>query len=173
MGNAGYLFIAIIPGMARWWAFVVCLWLWMSASQRIPLSALARNWQEGLAREISYETGRRPGKARSEIREQRGVNDSQGKATVREKQLLEEELGPVDLEAESVSTRGWVSVPGRWVKISLGYTLAIATEPQKHIHARKVLKTSPFLRLGPTQVRSCLFFFLLLSDIYDISVTYL
>ena len=50
--------------------------------------------------------------------EQRGVSDSQGKVTVRERWLLREELGPVDREARSASVRGWVSVPGSSVGIS-------------------------------------------------------
>ena len=40
---------------------------WVSTSQRTPLSALAQNPCQGLAREISYETRRRRGKARSLI----------------------------------------------------------------------------------------------------------
>ena len=48
-------------------AFIsLCVCMWVSASQRIPLFALARNPHKGLAREISYETGRRGGKARSQ-----------------------------------------------------------------------------------------------------------
>ena len=96
-----------------------------------------------------------------------GVIDSQGKATVRESRLLKEVLWLVDLEARSASARGWVSVPGSFVGISFGYTLAIASECQKSA------KTSPLLRLGLTQVRACLFFFLPLSVIYIISVIYL
>ena len=49
---------------------------------------------KGHARKISYETGRRQGKARSQSSEQIAVSDSQGKATVRERRLLKEELGP-------------------------------------------------------------------------------
>ena len=60
------------------------LWVWVSANQRIPLSALVRNLHKGLAREISYETGRCWGKARSQGSPQKkGVSDSQGKATAR------------------------------------------------------------------------------------------
>ena len=42
----------------------VWVWVrvWVSASQRIPLSVLARNPQKGLVRDISEETGRRRGK---------------------------------------------------------------------------------------------------------------
>ena len=42
------------------------VWVWVSASQRIPLSALARNPHKGLARKISNETGRRQEKVRSQ-----------------------------------------------------------------------------------------------------------
>ena len=47
------------------------LWVWVSASQSVPLSVLARNPHKGLTREISYETGRRRMKARSQGREQK------------------------------------------------------------------------------------------------------
>ena len=74
----------------------------------------------------------RQGKARQGHRaEQKGVSDSQGKATVREKQLLKEELGLVDPEAGSASARGWISVPSSCVGISFGYTPTIATDAQK------------------------------------------
>ena len=69
------------------------------------MSVLARNPHKWLAREISYETGRRRRKARSQSREQRGVSDRQGKATVRERPLLKEKLGLVDPEAGSASAR--------------------------------------------------------------------
>ena len=60
--------------------------LWMSASQKIPLSGLAQNLDKGLAREISYETGRRRGKARSQSCQQKiWVSDSQGKAMIKER----------------------------------------------------------------------------------------
>ena len=49
----------------------------------------ARNPHKGLAHIISYETERRRGKARSQSSEQIGVSDSQGKATVREREVLD------------------------------------------------------------------------------------
>ena len=62
---------------------------------------------DGLASEISYEIGRRRGKeGPREMNEQGGVSNSQGNATVRERQLLKEELGPVDPEAGLASARG-------------------------------------------------------------------
>ena len=95
------------------------------------------------------------------------VSDSQGKATAREKQLLKWGVGTYGPRSQVSSVRGWVSVFGSCVGISFGYMLAIATKFQKSA------KTSPFLRLGLTQARSCLFFFLPLSVIYVISVVYL
>ena len=119
------------------------VWAWVSASQRIPSSRLVRNPHKGLACEISYETGRRRGKARSPGSQQkRGVSDSLERAIVRERQQLKEELGLVDPEAGLASARVWVSVPGSCVGISFEYTLVTATECQKSA------KTSPFLRLG-------------------------
>ena len=50
----------------------------------------------------------------------RAVNKSRGKVTVRERLLLNEEL--VLVEAELTNVRGWVSVPGGCVGISLRYT---------------------------------------------------
>ena len=78
--------------------------MWLSAIQRISLSVLERNPRKWLARENSYET-RRLGKARSQGSEQRGVSASQGKATVRGRQLLKE-LGHVGPEVGSASARG-------------------------------------------------------------------
>ena len=73
------------------------VWVWVKASQWILLSALAWNSHIGLAREISYEIGRRRGKARFQSNQQkRGISDSRGKVTVRERQLLKEELGLED-----------------------------------------------------------------------------
>ena len=85
--------------------------------------------------------------------EQKGISGSQGKVTVRERQLLKKDQRPVDQEARSPSARGRVIVPGYCVGISSGDTLAIATECR--------------------EVRSYLFFFLPLSIIYVRSVAYL
>ena len=136
------------------------LWVWVSASQRIPSSVLVRNPHKWLSREISYETWRRQGKARSQGSQQkRAVNRSWGKVTVRERQLLSKELGPEEPETGSVSVRGRVSVPGSCVG-TLEYTLVTDTEAQ---NARKVPKTSSFLRLELIQVCASLFFFFLPS----------
>ena len=146
-------------------------WMWVSASQRIPLSALARNAQKVLACEISYETGKRWEKARFQSNQQNiGVSDSQGKATVRERELLKEQLAPEVPEAELDSSRGWASVPGSCAGISLEYTLVIVTDAQR---CQKVPKTTPFLRLWLIQARACLFFFLPLTVIYVMTVAHL
>ena len=89
---------------------------------------------------------------------------------VRERQLMKEELGLVDPEAGLTSARRWVSVPGSCVRISLRYSLVIATDAQK---SQKSVQTSPFLGLRLTQVLACLFFFLPLLIIYVISFVYL
>ena len=137
------------------------LWVWVSARQRISLSVLVRNPHKVLVREISYETGRRRENAMSQSSQQkRVVSDSLGKATVRERWLLSEELGPVDPEAGSASARGRVRVPGSCVGILFEYTIMSDTEIPE-----KVPKPSTFVRLELTQVRACLFF-LPLSVVY-------
>ena len=73
---------------------------------------LARNPHKGLAREISYETGRRRGKTRSQSSQQIGVSDSQGKATVRERRLLKRGFGTCGSRSqvsqrEKMSQRSW------------------------------------------------------------------
>ena len=82
------------------------------------------------------------------------------------KSKVQEQSRKSDSQGKWPSERGWVSVPDSCVGISFGYTLARATECQKSA------KISPFLRLGLTQVRACLFF-LPLSLMYVISVEYL
>ena len=56
----------------------------------------------------------------------------------------EQELGPKDPEAWLAYVRGWVSVPGGFVRISLEYTLALAHKCTESY--AKVSQTSPFLR---------------------------
>ena len=140
----------------RWHSFI---WVWVCTSQRIPLSVLARNPHKGRAHEITYETGRRRGKARSQGRKQKkavnrtGQSAEGGSPQKRTLKRREQELGPVDSEVGLANVRGWVNVTDGCVGISLEYTLAIA-----HSYT-KVSQTSPFLRLELTQVRACLFFF--------------
>ena len=54
------------------WALVV--WVWVSASQKIPLSVLARNPDKRLARDISHETGRGRGKEGPRAEQRRKQN---------------------------------------------------------------------------------------------------
>ena len=139
-----------------------CTWVWVSASQKIPLSVLARNTHKGIAREISHETGRRRGKPRSQSRteqsrteqgsqQERAVDRSLGKPMVRERRLL----GPVEQKAGLSNVRGWVSIPGDFVGISVEYTLAIAVRITESYS--KLSQTSLFVSLDRTQVRVCLF----------------
>ncbi len=65
--------------MIRWVAFV-SVGVGLGASQRIPLSVLARIPHKGLVREISYETGIRRGKARSQGNEEKAVNRREQKS---------------------------------------------------------------------------------------------
>ena len=67
----------------------------------------------------------------------------------------EQELGLVDSEAGLANVRGWVSVPGGFVGISLEYTLALAHRCTESY--AKVSQTSHFLRLELTQAHVCLF----------------
>ena len=73
------------------------LLVWVSASQRIPLSVLARNLH-----------ARFPTRSEEDEERQspRAVNRSRGTVMVRERRLPSEELGPVDSEAGSTSARG-------------------------------------------------------------------
>ena len=94
----------------------------------------------------------------------RAGNRSRRKATVRERRLLNEELGPVDPEAGSASARGWVRVLGSCVGI-FEYTLAT----DRSIECWESDQTFPFLHLDLTQVRACLFFSSTLSVVYVVS----
>ena len=73
--------------------------LWVSTTQRIPLSVLARIPHKWLSWKITFKTGRRREKARFQ-------NRRKELATVGERRLLSEELGLVDPEARLANTRG-------------------------------------------------------------------
>ena len=73
-------------------------------------------------------------------------------------------LEPVDSEAGLANMRGWVSIPGGFVGISLEYTLTLAHRCTES-HA-KVSQTSPFLHLELTQVRLFVLFSSTLSVVY-------
>ena len=111
------------------------LWVWISASQKIPLSVLTRNQHNGLAREISNETGRE--RRKEGPREKRSGQDREmdriGQSTEQKKPVdrtgpsageSRRLLGPVDSDAGLANLRRWVSIPGDFVGISLEYTLA-------------------------------------------------
>ena len=80
------------------------MWVWVSASQRIPSSVLARNPHKGRAFEITYETGRRRVKATSQGSEQKKAVSRRGQSTKVKRR--EQELGPVDSEAGLANVRG-------------------------------------------------------------------
>ena len=110
----------------------------------------SENPHKELAREISYEIGRRRGKEGPRAEQKSGQTRAVGRR--------EQELGPAESEAGLANVRGWVSVPGGFVGISLEYTLTLAHRCRES-HA-KVLQTSPFLCLELTQVRVYLFSFI-------------
>ena len=136
--------------VTRWAAFVS---VGVGASQRIPLSVLARNLHKRLAREISHRKKTRKGRSLGE--QKKAVNRREQNRPVGRR---EQELGPVDSEAGLANVRGWVSVPPGFAGISLEYTLALGHRCTGSY--AKVSQTSPFLHLELTQVLVCLFSFL-------------
>ena len=116
------------------------LWVWVSASQKIPLFVLMF-----CMRDFSWDQRRtREGRSQSQeqrMRRERAVNRSQGKSTARN-------YGP----------RRWVGQH----KMSQHFWWLCGIFPRIHAHnssqnAGKVSQTSPFLHLELTQVRVCLF----------------
>ena len=84
-------------------------------------------WQENHSKGLCARFPARPEDGgRQGSQKKKAVNRIRGKVTVWERQMLSKELGPVDPEARMANVRGWVSVPGGCMGISLGYTLAIA-----------------------------------------------
>ena len=135
------------------WAFAVWVWVWVNDSQKIPLSVLARNPHKELVCEISHETGRGRGKEGPRSDNRRREN-REGNRTAGESRQLR---GCVVPEARLANMRGWVSIPGDFLGISLEYILALAhRRTESYV---KVSQISPFLRLELTQVRVCLFVF--------------
>ena len=110
----------------------------------------------------------RKGKVPGQSTGQKGVSDSQRKATVRERRLLSEELGPVDPKARSGRARAWASVSGSCVGI---FVWVHARDRHRSTECRKSAKNFS-LRLGLTQVRACLFFCLLLLVVYVVSYVF-
>ena len=95
------------------WAFVV--WVWVSASQKIPLSVLAQNPHLCARFPTRLEEGR---KVPEENRDVNRTGQSAGK-----RRWL---LGPVDSEAGLANVRGWVCTPDDFGGISIKNTLALA-----------------------------------------------
>ena len=122
--------------VTRWVAFVSAC-VGVGDSHRIPLSVLARNPHKELAREIFHETGRRRGKEGRRAEQGRRQNreggrtdqstevggNRQSREVDRREQSIEvggsRLLGCVGPEAGLANVRGWVSIPGGFVGISL------------------------------------------------------
>ena len=143
------------------------LWVWVSASQKIPLSVLARNPHKGLAHKISHETKRgqvkeSPRVKRSqnteETRAENGEADSREKETEQTSRQKRAGTRTCGLRSGLANMRGWVSVPSGFVEISVKYILMLAHRCTENYD--KVSKTSPFLRLELSQVCICLISFL-------------
>ena len=140
--------------VARWWGsiyFSACWRGWVPV-----IGFLCLFWRETHTKDLRARFPTRPKedekKARFQCSQQKiGVSVDQGKATVRERWLLSEELGPADPEAWSASSRRWFSAPGSWVGIFVRVHDMTDTEAQD---GRKVVKTSPFFRLRLTQARA-------------------
>ena len=94
--------------------------------------------------------------------QERAVNRSQGKLTVRKRRLI----GSVDPEAGLVNARGWMSQRSWWLCGNFAW-IHTRDSPQKHRMLGKC-QTSPFLCLELTQV--CSFFSSTLSVVYVVSV---
>ena len=118
-----------------------------------PFVCFVRNLHKGLGSEISHETGRGRGKDGPWVKRRRyNIEvDRTGQLAGKSRRLL----GCVDPDAGLANLRGWVSIPGDFVGISLEYTLAIAHRMQGKCH-----KLPPFLRSELTQVLVCLSSFL-------------
>ena len=122
-------------------AFVVRVWMWVIANQEIPLSVLAQYPHKGLPCEISHETGRRQGKEGPRAEQKKTVNrrDQGREMTSRQSRTVgnrEQELVPSESVTGSTNVRGWVSIPGGFMGISLEYTLAIAHRMLGKCHKR-------------------------------------
>ena len=139
--------------------------MWVSASQRIALSVLARNPHKELVREISYETGRR-GNARFQYSQQeRVVNRNQREATARR-------------GARICGTRGWVGQRERmsqcsWWLCGNFARIHVRDSPQMHSKLPKSVPNFSLLALGANP-SPCLFVFLFLhlSIVYVVLCVY-
>ena len=117
---------------------------------RILLSVLARNPHKGLAREISYETGRtRDG------RSQRSVDKGEQKTIGTRKQSREghsQQKGAAETSRQNMSVKRWVSIARDFVRVFARVHTHVSSQ-----NAQKVSQTSPLLRLELIQVHVCLF----------------
>ena len=140
------------------------LWLWVSASQRIALSVLVQNPHKELACAISNEPGRRQGKTKSQGSQQKPEkSNSQRKAAAEQGTRI---CGPKG----RVTQHERMSQYSRW--LCRNFAQIHTHDSQMHRKPQKSAQTSPFLCLGLTQVRACLFFFLPLSVVYVISCVF-
>ena len=149
--------------MTRWVAFVS---VGVSASQRIPLSVLAQNPHKGFASKISHETRRGGGKARSQNRAvERTERTGQSREQKRAVSRREQELGPVDSEARLANMRGWVSVPGGFVRNVARIYAHDSSQMHRKLH--KSVTNFSLLALG---ANPSLWLFVLLF--FDLSIVY-
>ena len=136
-------------------------------TQRACQRDLPRNRKRMREGKVPEQNSSEQKKAEQGSQQNRAVVRSRGKPAVRERRLL----GPVDPEAGLAKVRGWVSVTGGCVGISLEYTLTTAHRCIESY--TKVSQASPFLHLELTQVRDCLFFFSsTLSVVYVVSCVF-
>ena len=97
--------------MTRWVAFIS---VGVGKCQSEDYFVLLQNPHKWLVHEISHLTGR--GRRKEGPRVKRRSQSSEGGRTAGDNRRL---LGPVDSEAGLANVRGWVSVPGGFVGISL------------------------------------------------------
>ena len=131
----------------EWQSF---LWVWVPVRGSLVCFG-AKPTQRACARDFPRDRKRtREGRSQSGTEKTSRQNREIGRR--------EQEQGPVDSEVGLANVRGWVSVPGGFVGISLEYTLVLALRCTESY--TKLSQTSPFLRLELTQVRVYLFTFL-------------
>ena len=142
----------------------------VGASQRTPLSVLARNLHKGFTHEISHEIGRGRGKEGS--RENRRRQSREGVRRQKEAGQTSRQNRAVSKREQATARmcglRCWV---GRREKTSQHSCWLFGKFAQVHArdssqNARKVSQTSPFLRLELTQVCDCVLFPCTLSVVY-------
>ena len=141
------------------------LWVGVSANQRNPFVCFDPNITQRVCGRDYQRDRKRTREGRSQ-REQKKPVDRTGQSAGESSHQKSGEvegwkrrlLGSLDSDVELANVRGWVSVPGGFVRISLVYTFAIAHRCTESY--TKVSQTSSFLRLELTQVHVCLLSFL-------------